>query len=128
MGNFYTNVTVRGPESDAVIAAVKALGYRAFVSETVAELTVVCEERSDTQDTTIWLQVPTRLSQKLNCPALAVLNHDDDILALALCHNGHVLDEYNSCPGYWTSEIPEPPRRWKCTRALRSLWHAGQCR
>lgn len=111
MGNFYTNVTVRGPDKANVVVAVKTLGYRAFVAATVADLTVICEEQSDTQDRASWLEVAKQLSQKLNCPALAVMNHDDDILSYALYRKGRLLDEYNSCPDYWANaDAPFPPR------------------
>jgi hypothetical protein len=111
VGNFYTNVTLRGPEQARVLVAVKALGYRAFVAATGTELTVICEEQSDTQDNAIWLEVAKRFSEKLNCPALAVMNHDDDILSYALYRNGTLLDEYNSCPDYWgNADTPVPPR------------------
>jgi hypothetical protein len=83
------------------MAAVEALGYRTFVAATVSELTVIYEESSDTQDKAIWYRVAKQLSEKLMFPALAVMNHDDDILAYALYRNGTLLDEYDSCPSYW---------------------------
>jgi hypothetical protein len=103
VGNFYTSVTLRGPDRTTVVSAVKELGYCAFVSATASDLTVACEEQSDTQDEAIWLGVAQQLSQKLNCPALAVMNHDDDILCYALYRSGTPLDEYNSCPDYWAT-------------------------
>jgi hypothetical protein len=109
MGNFYTNVI--GPDQADVVAACEALGYHVFVATTVSGLTVICEEQSDTQDEAIWHRVVKELSGKLGCPALAVMNHDDDILAYALYRNGTFLDEYNSCPDYWEEEDePAPPR------------------
>jgi hypothetical protein len=111
VGNLYTNVTLRGPDQARVLVAVKALGYRAFVAATATELTVICEEQSDTQDKAIWLEVAKQLSEKLNCPALAVMNHDEDILSYALYRNGTLLDEYNFCPDYWgNADTPVPPR------------------
>jgi hypothetical protein len=110
VGNFYTNVTVRGIAQEGVVAAVDALGYRAFVSHTTSGLTVVCEEESDAQDELVWRGVAKQLSERLNCEALAVMNHDDDILVYALYRNGKLLDEYNSCPDYWEEEDePGPP-------------------
>ena len=106
MGNFYTNVTVRGPDREQVVAAAEELGYCAFVSHTDAGLTVVCEERSDTQDPDVWRDVARQLSLKLRCPALAMLNHDDDVLIYALYQNGTLLDEYNSFPSYWINQDP----------------------
>jgi hypothetical protein len=100
MGFFYTNVTVRGPNQVQAVSAVEMPSYRAFVAATVSGLTVIYEEQSDTQDEAIWRRVAKELSEKLNCPAFAVMNHDDDILAYALYRSGTLSDEYNSCPSY----------------------------
>jgi len=111
MGNFYTNVTVRGLDQACIAAAVETLGYRVFVSPTISGLTVICEEQSDTQDEAAWHLVAKQLSEKLGCPALAVMNHDDDILAYALYRNGALLDDYSSWPDYWDeSDEPAAPR------------------
>jgi len=109
VGSFYANVTVRGPVVDQVIAAVQELGYRAFVDTTVKGLTVICEEQSDTQDKSVWLRVASRLSEKLSCDALAVMNHDDDVLLYALYRSGRLADEYNSCPAYWNEADQNEP-------------------
>lgn len=112
MGNFYTSVTVRGPRQEEVFAALHALTYQAFVSNTVADLTVICEQQSDTQDQAIWHDVAKQLSHRLNCPALAVMNHDDDILIYALYAGGRLLDDYNSSPDYWgEANTPALPSR-----------------
>jgi hypothetical protein len=109
VGNFYTNLTVRGPDQATVTTAAENLRLRAFVSPTYTGLTVICEKESDTQDSEIWHRVAKTVSQKLNCSALAVLNHDDDILMYALYSSGKLADEYNSYPSYW-DETDEPPK------------------
>lgn len=112
MGNFYTSVTVRGPRQEEVFAAIHALSYQAFVADTVSGLTVICEQQSDTQDQTTWHNVAKQVSHQLNCPALAVMNHDDDILMYALYAGGKLLDDYNSCPDYWEEgDTPAPPSK-----------------
>jgi hypothetical protein len=112
VGNFYTSVTVRGPHQEEVFAAMRALSYQAFVTDTVSGLTVICEQQSDTQDQTIWHDVAKQVSRQLNCAALAVMNHDDDILMYALYGSGKLLDDYNSCPDYCQEEdTPAPPSK-----------------
>lgn len=109
VGSFYTNVTLQGPDEDQVVAAIRELGYRAFVATTINSLTVVCEQQSDTQDKRIWHSVASRLSEKLNCAAFTVMNHDDDILLYSLYRNGQLVDEYNSCPAYWNEADQDGP-------------------
>ncbi|MEP6999866.1 MAG: hypothetical protein ABI969_05275 [bacterium] len=46
------------------------------------------------------------LSAGLECAALAVLNHDDDVLSYTLLERGKVVDEYNSSPAYF-DDAPE---------------------
>jgi hypothetical protein len=54
VGSFYTNVTLRGSGTDQVVAAIRELGYRAFVANTINGLTIVCEQQSDSQDKRLW--------------------------------------------------------------------------
>lgn len=110
MGNFYTNLTVVGPSQEQVINAVKALELNAFVSQSFSGLTMVCEEKSDTQDESIWHRVAKQLSQKLICPVMAALIHDDDLFLYALYCQGKLLDDYHSCPSYWGTVKDEGPR------------------
>lgn len=49
------------------------------------------------------------LSERPNCPAWAVLNHDDDILAYEL-YLGGVLVEYDSTPDYFDPSQPSGPK------------------
>lgn len=99
MGNFYTNVVLYRADRVSIIAELK--GRRAAVSPTVRGLTVVWDEQSESQDVRILEALSKRLSNEINCPALAVLNHDDDVFLYLLFVRGEKLDEYNSCPEYF---------------------------
>lgn len=35
---------------------------------------------------------------------IGMLNHDDDVLAYELWSNGQKVDEYDSCPGYFSGD------------------------
>ncbi len=108
MGNFYVNYTLRGVTQEAVA---KALAGRTCIVTASANATVVAfDEESDNQDQQVISSLATELSQKLRCPVLAVLNHDDDILWYQLYKDGELQDEYDSSPGYFDpSAEPSAP-------------------
>ncbi len=99
MGNFYVNYTLRGPSSEAV-AKVLA-GRSAMVTPVNDGCVVVYDEESDTQNEEVIVELAAQLSHELDCPLLAVLNHDDDILWYQLYVGGELADEYDSSPNYF---------------------------
>jgi hypothetical protein len=108
MGNFYVNYTLKGPEPQNVATALK--GRKAFVTPQKNDCVVVFDQQSDEQDTDQIAALAKKLSKQLNCPLLAVLNHDDDILWYQLYENGQLTDQYNSAPSYFEpSENILPP-------------------
>jgi hypothetical protein len=50
MGNFYTNITLRGPSQEEVAAALEDRGYRAFIAPTINGLTAIYEQDCDDQN------------------------------------------------------------------------------
>jgi hypothetical protein len=102
MGNFYTNYTLRGPDQQAV--ATVLAGRSAIVTPSQDGCVVVFDEESDGQHDEVISELASRLSGRFNCPLLAVLNHDDDILWYQLYLSGELVDEYNSVPGYFETE------------------------
>ena len=102
MGNFYTNFAVHRAEQSDVL---KALSKRsAFVSPSVNGTVVVFDEKSDEQDTDIISTLASDLSVRCDCSVLAVMNHDDDVLWYQLYTSGNLIDEYSSCPGYFSDD------------------------
>ncbi len=108
MGNFYANITLRGPAQEQIMDLLKQLRKRAYVSPNVGGFTVLCEEQCDTQETGIIHVLASSLSARLACPALAVLNHDDDVLWYRLYDQGRMVDEYDSAPGYFDGTASKP--------------------
>jgi hypothetical protein len=99
MGNFYTNIVLRDNDADAVIASLGAMGRRAYVAAT-ENATIVFDERCDTQDVEELERLARELSRQ-HGPALAICNHDDDVLWYALAADGRAIDRYNSFPSYF---------------------------
>jgi len=83
MGNFYTNVVVRGPSEDKVVETLTALGRNCYVTSR-DDFTFVYDEEADTQREGVIESLALTLATRLACPALAALNHDDSALLLWL--------------------------------------------
>ncbi|MGH9888385.1 MAG: hypothetical protein ACREBE_22815 [bacterium] len=101
MGSFYTNVTVRTADQDSVVAYLTERGRRAFVSRPDGDALVVFDRDTEAQDYAVLRDLAEDLARRFACTALAVMNHDDDVLLYALCRNGQLIDEYNSAPAYF---------------------------
>jgi len=103
MGNFYVNYTLRGPEPEVVVTALK--GRSAIVTPKDKGSVVVFDAEAESQDLGVFDAVGRGLSTELRCPVLAVLNHDDDVLLYRLFDDGELLDDYNSAPAYPTPSV-----------------------
>ena len=70
---------------------------------------VVCDRQSEAEDGSI-SNLAGELSDALGCAALAVFDHDDDVLFVELFEAGQAIDRYDSAPGYfeWDGEGDEP--------------------
>jgi hypothetical protein len=108
VGSFYTNITLRGPSQQAVAAELS--GRRAFVTPIKDGCVVVFDEESEEQDPDVLSGLAAKLSARLACPALAVLNHDDDVLLCMLFEKGAKRDTYDSTPGFDGGDPFAPPK------------------
>jgi len=86
MGNFYVNYTLRGPSQQAVAA--ELAGRASIVTAQQNGCVVVYDEESEDQSEEVMAELGSRLSGRLRCPTLAVLNHDDDVLKYQLFLKG----------------------------------------
>lgn len=96
MGNWYTNVAVKGAQQTDVVAVLEELGRRAYVTPETSGWIVVYDQQTDEFDLGILESLALTLSTRLSCTALASFNADDDVLWLALYENGSLSTRYAS--------------------------------
>jgi|ERR1700722_3042435 len=96
MGNWYTNVAVKGAQQADVVAALEELGRRAYVTPEASGWIVVYDQQTDDFDLSTLESLALTLSTRLRSTALASCNADDDVLWLALYENGTLSTRYAS--------------------------------
>jgi hypothetical protein len=96
MGNWYTNVSVKGAQQSDVAAVLEELGRRAYVTPEASGWVVVYDQQTDEFDLGILDSLALTLSTRLSCITLASCNADDDVLWLALYENGGLSTRYAS--------------------------------
>jgi hypothetical protein len=96
MGNWYTNVALKGAQQPDVVAVLEELGRRAYVTPDISGWIVVYDQQCDEFDLGILESLALTLSIRLSCTALASCNADDDVLWLALYENGTLSTRYAS--------------------------------
>jgi hypothetical protein len=110
MGNFYTNIVLRGASAETIKKQLERMKRTAFVASALPDVTVVYDAQADEQDHEAIVFLASKLSRELGCIAWSVLNHDDDILWYRLYDRGNLLDEYDSTPGYFDPQAqPSAP-------------------
>jgi hypothetical protein len=96
MGNWYTNVAVKGAQQTNVVALLEELGRRAYVTPETSGWIVIYDQQTDEFDLGILESLALTLSTRLFCTTLASCNADDDVLWLALYENGNLSTRYAS--------------------------------
>ena len=110
MGNFYTNVTTRGPAQQDLAVMLRELGRSAFLAPTTNGYTLICDRECENQDSDVLASLALTVSTRLACPAWAVLNHDDDVLWYQLYDKGNLVDAYISSKEWWEDPEELPPQ------------------
>ena len=96
MGNWYTNVCVKGADQSDVIAVLDELGRRAYVTPDTGGWIILYDQECDKFDLDALESLTLTISTRLSCTALASFNADDDILWLGLYESGKLLARYSS--------------------------------
>jgi hypothetical protein len=93
MGNSYTNCTLVTADQPKVLDRLRAMKRHAYVTSGSASGIVIFDKDED-------VELGRPLSKALGCPALVVLDHDDDVLYYWLYENGKRIDSYCSNPDF----------------------------
>ena len=101
MGNFYVNVTTKGPSQSDVTIYLKDRGYTAYVTPTLNNVTTIYEAICDTQLFEYISNLLKDISLSLNCISIGMVDHDDDLLVYEIYENGKLHHEYDSSPSYF---------------------------
>jgi hypothetical protein len=109
MGSFYTNIALYRVNQEELIDYLTQIDRLTWVSPVENDFTIVYDAESDEQNTTVLHDVTEQLSRQFQCPALAVLNHDDDLLWYELFDSGKFVDSYNSTPNLFDDEPDSEP-------------------
>jgi hypothetical protein len=96
MGNWYTNVCVKGAVQSDVIALLDELGRRAYVTPDTVGWIILYDQECDKFDLDELESLALTISTSLSCTALASFNADDDILWLGVYENGKLATRYSS--------------------------------
>lgn len=107
MGNFYVNFSVKTTNQEHVVNVLRQANRVAVVTPYQDEYIVVYDQEAESQDAQVIVDLGSLLSQRLELPVLAVLNHDDDVLCYWLFEKGELLDYYNSKPDYFDGFFDE---------------------
>ncbi len=98
MGNYYTNITLRTTDQEGIARYLDSLDRGAYVLPLTQHCTIVCDQACESQNRLILADLTEELSLQFHCPALAVINHNDEQLWFQLYVNGELRDEYDSAP------------------------------
>jgi hypothetical protein len=109
VGNFYVNYTIKGAPREKLAEAF--VGRNAIFTPEKNGCIVAADEISNDQHQEVISELAKIISQLFRWPVLAILNHDDDILWYQLWNRDELIDEYDSCPNYFSgSDEGEGPK------------------
>jgi hypothetical protein len=117
VGNFYTNVLVRGVERARLVEDLRGLRRDAYVLAVESDFSLVCDRESDTQREGVIDSLALTIARRQACHAIGALNHDDDCLVLWLFDPAGELCQYGWQRGGAGFDIPGGSRKEFAARA-----------
>ena len=108
MRTFAANFHVRINSKEAVAEVLRGLKFEsAWIAGPCGPWVSVWEKQASQQKPERIQEIAQPLSERLNAPVLALINHDSGFLCYWLVDNGQLLDLYNSCPGYFNDDTSQ---------------------
>ncbi|PQO33108.1 ankyrin repeat domain-containing protein [Blastopirellula marina] len=108
MGAFVVNFHVRSSSKRQVTDLLQEIGVEgAWICGPHGRWISFWDSLASRQDSVRIQQLAQAISQQLDAPVIAFLNHDSDFLCYWLYDQGQLLDEYNSCPGYFDGDTSQ---------------------
>ncbi len=119
MGTFFTNIHVKSDNKKAVQDALLTIeAVPAYVSKPDNGWISVFAYETESQDEESMKRICAGLSEHTKSGVIGTTNHDSDIFLYVLAENGVVVDEYNSCPGYFEGG-DDPPSGGDAPRLVK---------
>lgn len=81
MGAFYTQLLVHDSNAERCAEVLRNLKRTAVVIPAQGEISVICDQQSESQDIDVIDSLALTVSVRLNCSVVALMNNDDDWLA-----------------------------------------------
>ena len=122
MGNFYANITTRNAPAEKILDFLRSKRLFAILIKGPDNYCTIYEKICDQQNTSHISSLLRDISENFSCPAIGILNHDDDVLLFELWSGGIKVDEYNSCPGYFDPKCGEMEPKGGNTKVLVDLF------
>lgn len=109
MGSSYTNIQVNCDDQNSVKKALAQISHLpAYVSKQKNGWVSAFPSETEDQSDETMRRICGQLSGALKTGVIGITVHDSDIFLYALAENGQVVDEYNSCPGYFDGNDDTP--------------------
>lgn len=108
MGAFVVNFHVQSSSKQQVTDRLREIGVEgAWISGPNGRWISFWDSLASRQDSMRIQQIAQPISQQFDAPVIAFLNHDSDFICYWLYDQGQLLDEYNSCPGYFDGDTSQ---------------------
>lgn len=98
MGNKYANILVKATDPQGIARFLNDMERHAYILPPKKGYILVCEEACEMFDMEVMSEITQKLTSRCACPAVGLMNFDDDILWYRVYNQGQLVDEYCDDP------------------------------